>query len=70
MSGQPALPLTCTASKNSDAKCFGDANGSATVTPVGGNGGYTYLWDDNETVANATLLTAGTHNVTVKDSKL
>jgi hypothetical protein len=36
---------------------------------VGGNGGNTYLWDNAETTATATKLTAGIHTVTVTDSK-
>ena len=35
----------------------------------GGDGSYTYLWDDGsaQTTATATGLTAGTYNVTVSD---
>ncbi|MEZ5009449.1 MAG: SprB repeat-containing protein [Chitinophagales bacterium] len=60
--------LTCSATQDSPVVCNGEANGSATVTPQGGNGGYTYLWD-NQTTATATGLTAGVHTVTVTDSK-
>ena len=49
--------------------CNGQSNGSATVTPVGGNGGNTFLWDDGEITATATKLNAGTHSVTVTDTK-
>jgi hypothetical protein len=62
-------PLTCTATKLSDVRCNGESNGSARVDPVGGNGGYTYLWDNGETGQIATALNAGTHTVTVTDSK-
>lgn len=44
------------------------ADGTATVTPVGGNGGYTYLWSDGQTTSTATHLSAGTYTVTVTDS--
>jgi hypothetical protein len=37
--------LTATAVQDSPVVCFGEANGVATVTPVGGNGSYTYAWD-------------------------
>ena len=47
----------------------GNSDGKATVTPIGGNGTYTYLWDNNETTATAIALNAGTHSVTVTDSK-
>ena len=49
--------------------CKGESNGVATVTPLGGNGGFTYLWDNAETTATATSLDAGLHTVTVTDSK-
>ncbi|MEZ5004133.1 MAG: gliding motility-associated C-terminal domain-containing protein [Chitinophagales bacterium] len=60
--------LTCSASQDSPVECNGEANGTATVTPAGGNGDYTYLWDNQETTATATGLTAGVHTVTVTDS--
>ncbi|WP_311260714.1 VCBS domain-containing protein, partial [Xanthomonas sp. WCS2017Cala2-12] len=44
-------------------------NGEATVTPIGGNGDYTYLWDNNENTQTASALSAGLHSVTVTDSK-
>jgi outer membrane protein OmpA-like peptidoglycan-associated protein len=43
------------------------ADGKATVQATGGNGKYTYKWDNNETNANAARLSAGKHNVTVTD---
>ncbi len=49
--------------------CNGESNGSATVTATGGNGGYTYLWDNGETTATATALNAGLHSVVVTDIK-
>jgi len=59
--------LSCSITQDDPAKCFGDSNGKATVVAVGGNGEYTYLWDNGETTAQATGLTAGTHQVTVTD---
>ncbi|MGA9638315.1 DUF7507 domain-containing protein [Flavobacterium sp.] len=59
--------LACNITQNAPAKCYGDSNGIATVTPLGGNGEYTYLWDNNETTAQAVALNGGTHSVTVKD---
>ncbi|MFI5149449.1 MAG: PKD domain-containing protein, partial [Bacteroidia bacterium] len=50
--------------------CNGGSNGSATVTPAGGNGGYTYLWaPSGGTGATASNLAAGTYNCTITDSK-
>uniref|UniRef100_UPI0024943FFA HYR domain-containing protein n=1 Tax=Seonamhaeicola maritimus TaxID=2591822 RepID=UPI0024943FFA len=65
---QPAV-LSASASQNSPVVCNGESNGSATVTPAGGNGGYTYLWDNGETTATATALNAGSHSVTITDSQ-
>ena len=61
--------LTATAVQDNPVECSGDSNGGATVTAEGGNGGYSYLWDDNETGATATGLNDGVHTVTVTDSK-
>ncbi len=50
-----------------DANC--GPNGSATVTPYGGSGTYTYLWSTTpaQTTATATGLAAGIYYVTVSD---
>lgn len=53
-----------------DALCFGECNGVASVTASGGAGGYTYLWDaaaGSATTASVTDLCAGTYEVTVTD---
>lgn len=54
-----------------DATCFGAANGTATVSASGGNGGYQFLWNDpaQSTFASVSGLQAGTYTVTVTDSK-
>ena len=63
-------PTILTATINStDVNCNGEANGTATVTPAGGNGSYTYTWSNGQTAATATGLTAGTYTVTVKTAK-
>ena len=66
---QPAAEITCSAVEIDPVVCFGESNGRATVTPAGGNGTYTYLWDNGETTATATALDAGTHTVTVTDQR-
>ncbi len=65
---EPAT-LTCSANQDSPVLINGNSDGKATVTPIGGNGAYTYLWDNNETGATASALNAGSHTVTVTDSK-
>ncbi|NJN77676.1 MAG: hypothetical protein HC803_04550, partial [Saprospiraceae bacterium] len=62
--------LTATIAANNNVTCNGGADGSATVTPSGGNTPYTYLWSANaasQTTATATGLAAGTYTVTVTD---
>ncbi|RED23252.1 putative secreted protein (Por secretion system target) [Flavobacterium cutihirudinis] len=51
-----------------DVSCSGGTNGSATVTPSGGVGSYTYVWvptGGNE--ATASGLSKGTYTVTITD---
>ncbi|MFT5164967.1 MAG: ELWxxDGT repeat protein [Saprospiraceae bacterium] len=47
--------------------CIGAADGAAAVNIINANSTYTYLWDNGETGATATLLNAGTHSVTITD---
>ncbi len=54
-----------------DENC-GNADGEATVTPSGGTGSYTYLWDVNtgsQTDSTANSLEAGFYHVTVDDGQ-
>ncbi|PCI92946.1 MAG: hypothetical protein COB15_17105, partial [Flavobacteriales bacterium] len=65
-------PLTANATPT-DADCFGANTGSAFVTPFGGYGPYTYLWDDvaqqqTDTAFNLIANTAPGYSVTVTDS--
>ncbi|MBW1655104.1 T9SS type B sorting domain-containing protein [Flavobacterium quisquiliarum] len=66
---QPTTALSCSITQNKAVTSNGLSNGEATVTPIGGNGNYTYLWDNNETTQTAMALSAGSHSVTVTDSK-
>lgn len=61
--------LTALAATLQDVSCVGNADGQATVTINGGTGPYTILWDNNETNATNTTLTAGLHAVTVTDAR-
>ncbi|MBB1194814.1 hypothetical protein DNC80_14180, partial [Flavobacterium sp. SOK18b] len=57
---QPTAISTATAAQT-NVSCNGGSNGSASVTPSGGAGGYTYSWaPSGGTAATATGLTAGT----------
>lgn len=61
--------LTCAVDQSSDARCNGEASGSATVTVAGGNGGNTYVWSNGATSQTASLLAAANYTVTVTDSE-
>ncbi|MBN2683178.1 MAG: PKD domain-containing protein, partial [Bacteroidales bacterium] len=62
-----SVPLSSSTALISNATCSGLCNGSATATPTGGSGTYTFLWDNSETTATATALCSGTHTVTISD---
>lgn len=73
---QPSFPLNIASIIKTPTIGFGLANGgSISITPQGGNGGYTYEWfkEDNsainQTSPTATNLFAGKYYVIVKDSK-
>lgn len=51
-----------------DATCFGCADGTASASVSGGNGGYGYSWSNGATTASLTALVAGTYTVCVSDS--
>lgn len=61
----PLTPLVSLVGSNTAATCVGGATGSATVTASGGNGSYTYAWEDGQTTATATGLTSGEYRATV-----
>ena len=64
-------PLTGT-TVDTNPICYGYANGTAAVTPVGGSGTYHYVWNTTpvQTTQEATGLKAGSYTVTVKDDSL
>jgi len=54
----------------SNLTCFNSANGSASAMVGGGTPPYSYLWSPSgSTVSNPGNLSAGTHTVTVTDSR-
>jgi gliding motility-associated-like protein len=49
--------------------CNGSCDGSASASPIGGSGNYTYLWaPGGQTTSSITGLCAGTYTVTVRDA--
>lgn len=51
-----------------DANC-GLSNGSVTAFPFGGNGGYSFFWNNSSIQQSISGLNAGTYTVTITDSK-
>ena len=65
---QPTLALSATTDGDPTA-CFGGSDGIATVTPIGGTSGYTYLWTPSGiTTQTATGLASGNYVVLVLDA--
>ncbi len=63
-----ALSLT---QAQTNLACYHDNSGTASVTPAGGTGSYTYTWNPNvSSTSAASSLAAGTYNVTVGDANL
>jgi gliding motility-associated-like protein len=50
--------------------CNGFSNGSIDLTPSGGNGVYTYLWNTTAITQDISGLIAGTYTITITDGNL
>ena len=59
-------PITFAPPSSTNATC-GLSNGTATVNPTGGSGGFFYAWSNSETTQTATGFDAGNYAVTVRD---
>lgn len=53
---------------NTPPSCFGGCDGTASSSPIGGTGAYTFLWSNGQTTSTATGLCAGTHTLTLSDA--
>ncbi|MEI6311728.1 MAG: gliding motility-associated C-terminal domain-containing protein [Bacteroidota bacterium] len=62
------IPLSATTLVDS-VSCAGSADGSASITVSGGNGSYSYLWNNGATTSSITSLAGGIYTVTVSDRK-
>lgn len=62
--------LLTAAASSTDVTCGGGSNGSATVTPGGGFGAYSYQWSSGQQTQSINSLTAQTYTVTVTDANL
>src|SRR5574343_22205 len=58
-------PVQMTSAITMTASTCGLPNGSTSVTPIGGNGPYTYLWSNGQTTQTATNILAGVYSVTI-----
>lgn len=47
--------------------CVGDLDGTITLSPSGGTGGFTYRWEDGSDADNRSGLPAGSYAVTITD---
>lgn len=65
--GTLCLNCSVTATSTAISTTCGQANGSATATPVGGTG-YTYIWSNGGSSQTINNLSAGTYTVTVTSS--
>ncbi|MBI1226908.1 MAG: T9SS type B sorting domain-containing protein [Bacteroidetes bacterium] len=50
-----------------DISCFGSNDGTISILPSGGAGGFSYLWSTGATTATIASLPAGSYTVTVTD---
>lgn len=64
--GQPDV-LAANASATAQS-ANGVNDGTATLTPLGGTAGYTYLWSNNETTQTISNLAPGSYTVSVTDA--
>ncbi|HNL05932.1 MAG TPA: SprB repeat-containing protein [Chitinophagales bacterium] len=64
---EPGCNLSATAT-GTPVSCNGGSDGTASATPSGNLSSVTYLWNNGETTASISGLTAGTYTVTVTES--
>jgi len=64
--GDPAV-VVAGANLGTGVSCAGGSDGTAIASGSGGTGTYTYLWDNGQTNATATGLSATSYTVTVSD---
>ncbi len=60
--------LTANITSQTDANCYGGADGSATVTAANATPPYLYMWSNGETNITTSTLSANSYSVTVTDN--
>ena len=63
---QPAATLVVLGAKT-DVKCFGETNGSISITTSGGTVPYIFSWSSGATTEDLSNLATGSYNLTVTD---
>ena len=68
--GTYANPISAT-TISTLVSCYGDSDGTVTLTAIGGTSPYTYSWNSTpiQTTVTANNLSAGNYTLTIKDSK-
>jgi len=61
----PTLKASIEISQN--ISCHNGNNGALTVSPTGGNGNYSYTWNNNHPQPTLHNINAGTYSITIKD---
>ena len=61
------FPLSVNTVSINQVSCFGAADGSITVSGVGGLAPYTFAWSSGQTTASITGLNGGSYTVTITD---
>ncbi|MCZ8214730.1 MAG: SprB repeat-containing protein, partial [Cyclobacteriaceae bacterium] len=54
---------------SSDPNCFGDSNGSISLSASGGSAPYNYSWSNGSTTSSLSNLVSGSYSVVITDSK-
>lgn len=67
--GTTAGPVAVDLLASSGALCYGENTGALSISGTGGNGGYSYLWDNGFTGTYIDGLVAGSYSVQVTDSE-
>lgn len=63
-----SITVNLAANLTSTNDLSGNCSGSASVSPTGGSGGYTYLWSSGQTTSSISNLCPGTYTVLITDS--
>ena len=64
----PSTPVSATVPNVTQISCSATGTGALTATAAGGNGVYTYAWNNGETGVSDTGIAPGTYTVIVSDS--